>query len=63
MWRLAGGDVKLDLYQGLPHVLQVLLANTPESQLALYKMNDFLKARMPRALPHNNHHSLGRKKK
>ncbi len=41
----AGGDVKLDLYEGLPHVFQVLLANTPESQLALRKMNDFLKSR------------------
>lgn len=41
----AGGDVKLDLYEGLPHVFQVLLANTPESQLALRKMNDFLTAK------------------
>ncbi|MTV36996.1 alpha/beta hydrolase [Duganella radicis] len=42
----AGGDAKLDLYEGLPHVFQVLLANTPESQLALRKMNEFLQARM-----------------
>lgn len=41
----AGGEVKLDLYEGLPHVFQVLLANTPESRLALRKMNDFLTSR------------------
>ena len=35
--------VKLDLYEGMPHVFQALLAGTPESTLALAKMNRHLK--------------------
>lgn len=42
----AGGDVKLDLYEGLPHVFQVILSETPEARLALRKMNAFLKSRL-----------------
>ena len=39
----AGQIVKLDLYEGMPHVFQAILANTPESMLALAKMNRHLK--------------------
>jgi hypothetical protein len=34
---------KLDIYEGMPHVHQFLY-KTPESKIALSKMNDFLKA-------------------
>jgi acetyl esterase/lipase len=34
--------VKLDIYEGMPHVHQYLY-NTPESKIALSKMNEFLK--------------------
>jgi len=34
--------VKLDIYEGMPHVHQFLYT-TPESKIALSKMNDFLK--------------------
>jgi len=35
--------VKLDIYEGMPHVFQSLLINTTESDIALSKMNDFLR--------------------
>lgn len=39
----AGGTVKLDLYEGMPHVFQPRLADAPEGQAALKKMAAFLK--------------------
>lgn len=38
----AGQTVKLDLYEGMPHVFQGQLADAPESKLAMKKMKDFL---------------------
>ena len=35
--------VKLDIYEGMPHVHQLSYYKTPESKIALSKMNDFLK--------------------
>lgn len=35
--------VKLDVYEGMPHVFQTTLYNTPESSLAISKTNEFLK--------------------
>ena len=35
--------VKLDIYEGMPHVFQYILIKTPESDISLSKMNDFLK--------------------
>jgi acetyl esterase/lipase len=35
--------VKLDIYEGMPHDFQYILQGTPESTLAISKMNDFLK--------------------
>jgi acetyl esterase/lipase len=39
----ADKQVKLDIYEGMPHVFQSLLINTTESDIALSKMNDFLR--------------------
>jgi acetyl esterase/lipase len=39
----AGIPVKLDVYEGMPHVFQGYLAGTPESKIAISKVNDFLK--------------------
>jgi epsilon-lactone hydrolase len=39
----AGVPVKLDIYEGMPHVFQSFSLDTPESDTALSKMNDFLK--------------------
>ena len=39
----ADKQVKLDIYEGMPHVFQSLLFNTTESDVALSKMNDFLR--------------------
>ena len=36
-------EVKLDVYEGMPHVFQSLFINTTESDIALSKMNDFLR--------------------
>ena len=36
--------VKLDIYEGMPHVFQYILIKTPESDISLSKMNDFLRA-------------------
>jgi acetyl esterase/lipase len=38
----AGQTVKLDLYEGMPHVFQGQLPGAPESKLALKKMRKFL---------------------
>lgn len=35
--------VKLDVYEGMPHVFQTILFGTPESSLAISKTNEFLK--------------------
>lgn len=35
--------VKLDIYEGMPHVFQYILIKTPESDISLSKMNDFLR--------------------
>ena len=35
--------VKLDVYEGMPHVFSTTLYDTPESKIALSKMNNFLK--------------------
>ena len=39
----SGQTVKLDLYEGMPHVFQLKLPESPESLTALNKMNSFLK--------------------
>ncbi|HJR49130.1 MAG TPA: alpha/beta hydrolase, partial [Nitrososphaeraceae archaeon] len=39
----AGIPVKLDVYEGMPHVFQTILYNTTESTLAISKTNNFLK--------------------
>jgi len=38
----AGQTVKLDIYEGVPHVFQVKAPDSPESRTALKKMNEFL---------------------
>jgi acetyl esterase/lipase len=38
----SGQTVKLDLYEGMPHVFQLKLPESPESVTALQKMNSFL---------------------
>ena len=35
--------VKLDIYEGMPHVFQYILIKTPESDISLSKMNNFLR--------------------
>ncbi len=39
---LANQIVKLDLYEGMPHVFQTKLPNSPEAKTALKKMKNFL---------------------
>lgn len=39
----AGATVKLDLYEGMPHVFQPQLPNSPESRAAMAKVGAFLK--------------------
>ena len=39
---MAGVKVKLDLYEGMPHVFQVV-PNLPESKVAIGKVGAFLK--------------------
>jgi acetyl esterase/lipase len=41
---LAGVPVTLDLYEGMPHVFQQRLPDSPESQTAFRKMAEFLAA-------------------
>jgi acetyl esterase/lipase len=43
---LSGRMVKLDLYEGMPHVFQSLIPNSPESKMALTKVDAFLKRHM-----------------
>ncbi len=38
----AGRTVKLDLYEGMPHVFQAAIPRSPESELALQKVDAFL---------------------
>jgi len=38
----AGQTVKLDIYEGMPHVFQIKLADSPESITAMKKMDAFL---------------------
>ncbi len=38
----AGQTVKLDLYEGMIHVFMVAIPNSPESKLALSKVDAFL---------------------
>jgi acetyl esterase/lipase len=40
--------VKMDIYEGIPHDFQFALLGTPESKLAIFKMNDFLKGNLIR---------------
>jgi acetyl esterase/lipase len=40
----ANVPVKLDIYEGMPHVFQYILIDTPESDISLSKMKDFLRA-------------------
>lgn len=40
---IAGNIVKLDIYEGMPHVFQTVMAGTPESDTALRKTNTFVK--------------------
>jgi epsilon-lactone hydrolase len=42
----SGVPAILDIYEGVPHVFQALLVNTPESDIALSKMNNFLKSHL-----------------
>ena len=39
----AGIPVKLDIYEGMPHVFQTFFHNTTESNIAITKTSDFLK--------------------
>jgi acetyl esterase/lipase len=39
----AGISVKLDIYEGMPHVFQTFLQNTIESNIAISKTSDFLR--------------------
>ena len=38
-----GQKVKLDLYEGMSHVFQAFMPDTPESKMALGKVDAFLK--------------------
>ena len=38
----AGQTVKLDLYEGMPHVFQAAISASPESKIALKKVKAFL---------------------
>ena len=44
----AGGTVKLDLYDAMPHVFQQRFADAPEGKEAIKKMTTFLKANLGR---------------
>jgi epsilon-lactone hydrolase len=39
----AGIPVKLDIYEGMPHVFQTFFPNTIESNIAITKTSDFLR--------------------
>ncbi|WP_171048688.1 alpha/beta hydrolase [Pseudoalteromonas sp. S201] len=38
----AGIEVKLDLYEGMPHIFQYLMLDTPESQIAVKKSANYI---------------------
>jgi epsilon-lactone hydrolase len=38
----AGQEVKLDLYEGMPHIFQYLILDSQESKTALKKVDAFL---------------------
>ncbi len=38
----AGGTAVLDIYEGMPHVFQLMIFNSPESEQAMVKMKKFL---------------------
>ncbi|HEY1890534.1 MAG TPA: alpha/beta hydrolase [Steroidobacteraceae bacterium] len=42
-----GVPAKLDLYEGMPHVFQKTCAGTPEADLAMRKLRDFLRTHIP----------------
>ena len=41
-----GGEVKLDLYEGMPHGFQNKMTESPEARLAVGKTVDFLRSRI-----------------
>jgi monoterpene epsilon-lactone hydrolase len=45
--RDAGGDVRLELYEGMPHVFPGLVANAPEGKSALREMTSFWTQHLP----------------
>jgi acetyl esterase/lipase len=51
--RAGGGEAVLDLYEGMPHVFQSYLAETPEGRQALATARDFLLSHLagPKAAP------------
>ena len=42
----AGGEAKLDLYDGMPHVFQIIGPDSPEGKLALAKSARFMAAHL-----------------
>ncbi len=46
-----GGEAKLDLYEGMPHLFQRLLPDSAEARLALAKVRAFVDAHVPLAPP------------
>jgi hypothetical protein len=40
----AGGTAVLDIYEGMPHVFQAFIFDSPESQQSMIKMKKFLAA-------------------
>ena len=42
----AGGTAVLDIYEGMPHVFQAVIFDSPESQQAIRKMKKFLEKYM-----------------
>jgi acetyl esterase/lipase len=39
--KMAGGEAELDVYEGMPHVFQAYLMNTPEQKAAYAEMQRF----------------------
>ena len=46
-----GGEARLDLYEGMPHLFQRLLPDSAEARLALAKVRVFIDAHVPPAPP------------
>ena len=44
----AGMTVKLDVYEGMPHIFQTLLPDSPEARTAIGKMDAFLAEHLDR---------------